>query len=56
LSKKLLVPRIEYGGKANHPVNPGGEGGKCLEGGEASGALSVEKLAAEGPSRHRFLA
>jgi len=26
------VPRVEQRGKANHQVNPGGAGGKCLEG------------------------
>jgi hypothetical protein len=40
------IPRIEQRGKADHQVNPGGTGGKCLEGGEASSALGVEKHAA----------
>ena len=41
----LEVPRIDQRGKAGHPVNPGGAGGKCLEGGEASSALGVEQPA-----------
>jgi hypothetical protein len=40
------MPRIEQRGKADHPVNPGGTGGKWLEGGEASSTLGVEKHAA----------
>jgi hypothetical protein len=40
------IPRIEQRGKADHQVNPGGTGGKWLEGGEASSALGVEKHAA----------
>jgi hypothetical protein len=44
------IPRIEQRGKADHQVNPGGTGGKWLEGGEASSALGVEKPAAEEPS------
>ena len=28
----FLIPRIEQRGKADHQVNPGDEGGKCLEG------------------------
>ena len=46
------IPRIEQRGQADHQVNPGGTGGKWLEGGEAkaSRALGVEKPAAEEPS------
>ena len=52
----IEAPRIEDGRKADHPVNPGGTGGKWLEGGEASRAPGVKKPAAEEPSGHRFLA
>jgi len=51
----LQVPRVEQRGKVNHRVNPGGEGGKYMEGRDASGALGVEKLVAEEPSGQRFL-
>ena len=43
------ISRIEQRGKANHRVNPGGAGGKWLEGGEASSALGVEKPVTEEP-------
>ena len=50
-----ILGKIEQSGKADHQVNPGGAGGKCLEGGEASRVLSVEKHAEEEPSGQRFL-
>jgi hypothetical protein len=51
----FLISRIEQRGKADHQVNSGSEGGKCLEGGEASRVLGVEKPAEEEPSGQRFL-
>jgi len=38
---------IEQKGKVDHPVNPGGAGGKCLEGGEATirGLLGIDVYA-----------
>jgi hypothetical protein len=47
------MPRIEQRGQADHPVNPGGTGGKWLEGGEASSALGVEKQALSQTTKNR---
>ena len=40
------MSRIAQRGQGDHPENPGGTGGKWLEGGEASRAQGVEKPAA----------
>ena len=49
------VPRIDQREQADHQVNPGGAGGKWLEGEEAGSELGVEKHADEGSNAHRFL-